>query len=112
MGATSTNSLMIKLQPKIYDHIMLTVHILFIPSVCSHVPVIVISLPKPRGLSIETSTNYQHFLWFFCFSHLLFPHLRISELVIFVASIVQVCEVWTSGMRENDSIDKKEDEPP
>ncbi|CAA6674383.1 unnamed protein product [Spirodela intermedia] len=25
---------MIKLQPKIYDHIMLTVRILFIPSVC------------------------------------------------------------------------------
>ncbi|KAK6771743.1 hypothetical protein RDI58_031008 [Solanum bulbocastanum] len=35
MGATSTNSLMIKLQPKIYDHIMLTVRISFIPSVCS-----------------------------------------------------------------------------
>ncbi|KAF3642322.1 cytochrome c biogenesis FC [Capsicum annuum] len=37
-GATSTNSLMIKLQAKIYDHIMLTVRISFIPSVCSQVP--------------------------------------------------------------------------
>jgi Sec-independent protein secretion pathway component TatC len=35
VGATSTNSLMIKLQPKIYEYIMLTVRILFIPSVCS-----------------------------------------------------------------------------
>ncbi|KAL5099309.1 hypothetical protein RYX36_003636, partial [Vicia faba] len=32
MGTTSTNSLMIKLQPKIYDHIMLIVRILSIPS--------------------------------------------------------------------------------
>nr|UPI49062.1 transport membrane protein [Comandra umbellata] len=51
VGATS-NSLMIKLQPKIYDHIMLTVRISFIPSVCSQVPVIVIRLSEPRrGLS-------------------------------------------------------------
>ncbi|XP_057251641.1 uncharacterized tatC-like protein ymf16 [Beta vulgaris subsp. vulgaris] len=41
VGATSTNSLMIKLQPKIYDYIMLTVRISFIPSVCSQLPVIV-----------------------------------------------------------------------
>ncbi|KAJ0781175.1 hypothetical protein HanPI659440_Chr06g0246291 [Helianthus annuus] len=60
MGATSTNSLMIKLQPKIYDHIMLTVRILFIPSLCSQVPVIMIRLPEPRGLSMETSTNNRH----------------------------------------------------
>ena len=31
VGATSTNSLMIKLQPKIYDCIMLIVRILFVP---------------------------------------------------------------------------------
>uniref|UniRef100_A0A3Q7JAQ9 ATP synthase YMF19-like N-terminal domain-containing protein n=1 Tax=Solanum lycopersicum TaxID=4081 RepID=A0A3Q7JAQ9_SOLLC len=94
MGATSTNSLMIKLQPKIYDHIMLTVRISFIPSVCSQVPVIVIRLPEPRGLSVETSTNYRHFL-------MVFP---------FVASIVQVREEgWTSGMRESGSINKKEE---
>jgi Sec-independent protein secretion pathway component TatC len=78
MGATSTNSLMIKLQPKIYDYIMLTVHILFIPSVCSEVPVIVICLLEPRGLSVETFMSNRPFLWFFHLSQQLFPHLRIS----------------------------------
>ncbi|KAL8508529.1 hypothetical protein ACS0TY_018956 [Phlomoides rotata] len=108
MGETSTNSLMIKLQPKIYDHIMLTVCISFIPSVCSQVPVIVIHLLEPRGLSVETSMNNRRFLWFFRFSQLLFPHLLISELAIFVASIVQVREKgWTSGMMESGSIEKK-----
>ncbi|XP_047254221.1 uncharacterized tatC-like protein ymf16 [Capsicum annuum] len=65
MGATLKNFLMIKLQPKIYDHIMLTVCILFIPSVCFQVPVIVIHFPEPRGHSIETSINYHHFLMVF-----------------------------------------------
>ncbi|KAM0941849.1 putative sec-independent periplasmic protein translocase TatC [Dioscorea sansibarensis] len=50
---------MIKLQPKIYDHIMLTVRISFIPSVCSQVPVIMIRLPEP------TSTRNCHFLMVF-----------------------------------------------
>ncbi|TMW99984.1 hypothetical protein EJD97_001561 [Solanum chilense] len=123
MSATSTNSLMIKLQPKIYDHIMLTIHISFIPSVCSHVLVIVISLPKPRGFSVETSTNYHRFLMVFplltaflstppdIWCQIVGPLLIsfIIELVIFVESIVQVCEGWTSGMRENGSIDKKEE---
>ncbi|KAF5821057.1 hypothetical protein HanXRQr2_Chr01g0009331 [Helianthus annuus] len=53
MDATSTNSLMIKLQHKIYNHIILTIRISFIPSVCSQVPVIVIRFPEPRGLSVE-----------------------------------------------------------
>ncbi|XP_044973701.1 uncharacterized tatC-like protein ymf16 [Hordeum vulgare subsp. vulgare] len=65
VGATLTNSLMIKLQPKIYDYIMLTVRILFIPSVCSQVPVIVIYLPEPRGLSVETFTSNRRFLMVF-----------------------------------------------
>ena len=56
---------MIKLQPKIYDHIMLTVRISFIPSVCSQVPVIVIRLPELRGLSVETFTNNRRFLMIF-----------------------------------------------
>lgn len=122
MGATSTNSLMIKLQPKIYDHIMLTVRISFIPSVCSQVPVIVIRLPEPRGLSVETSTNYRRFLMVFplltaalstppdIWCQIVAPFLisLIIELAIFVASIVQVREEgWTSGMRESGSIDKK-----
>ncbi|KAL2923826.1 putative tatC-like protein ymf16, partial [Bienertia sinuspersici] len=68
VGATSINSLMIKLQPKIYDYIMLTVRILFIPSVCSQVPVIVIRLPELRGLSVETFTNNRRF-WMVFPSH-------------------------------------------
>ena len=127
VGATSTNSLMIKLQPKIYDYIMLTIRILFIPSVCSQVPVIVIRLPEPRGLSVETSTNNRRFLIVFplltaalftppdiwCQIVARFLISLIIELAIFVASIVQVREeVWTSGMRGSGSIDKKEKEPP
>ncbi|CDY44546.1 BnaA01g21930D [Brassica napus] len=44
---------------------MLTVRISFIPSVCSQVPVIVICLPEPRGLSLETFTNNRRFLMVF-----------------------------------------------
>ncbi|XP_049414742.1 uncharacterized tatC-like protein ymf16 [Solanum stenotomum] len=124
MGATSTNLLMIKLQPKIYDHIMLTVRISFIPSVCSQVPAIVIRLPEPRGLSVETSTNYRRFLMVFLlltaalstppdiWCQMVAPFLisLIIELAIFVASILQVCEEgWTSGMRESGSIDQKKE---
>lgn len=123
MGATSTNSLMIKLQPKIYDYIMLTVRILFISSVCSQVPVIVICLLELRGLSVETSTNNRRFLMVFslfiaalstppdiwCQIVAFFLIFLIIELAIFVALIVQVREEgWTSGMRESGSIDKKE----
>ncbi|KAK7393101.1 hypothetical protein VNO78_21555 [Psophocarpus tetragonolobus] len=106
VGATSTNSLMIKLQPKIYDHIMLTVRISFIPSVCSQVLVIVICLPEPRGLSVETFTNNRRFLMVFplltaalstppdiwCQIVARFLISSIIELTIFVASIVQVRE--------------------
>ena len=124
VGATSTNLLMIKLQPKIYDHIMLTVRISFIPSVCSQVPVIVIRLPEPRGLSVETPTNNRRFLMVFplltaalstppdiwCQIVARFLISLIIELAIFVASIIQVREEgWTSGMRESGSIDKKEE---
>ncbi|KAL4637893.1 hypothetical protein ACB092_03G110800 [Castanea dentata] len=124
VGATSTNSLMIKLQPKIYDYIMLTVRISFIPSVCSQVPVIVIRLPELRCLSVETFTNNRRFLMVFplftaalstpldiwCQIVACFLISLIIELAIFVASIVQVREEgWTSGMRESGSINKKED---
>ena len=120
VGATSTNLLMIKLQPKIYDHIMLTVRILFIPSVCSQVPVIFICLP--RGLSVETSTRNRRFLMVFplltaalstppdiwCQIVARFPISSIIELAISVALIVQVREEgWTSRMRESSSIDSK-----
>nr|WLE73548.1 transport membrane protein [Thonningia sanguinea] len=123
VGATSTNSLMIKLQPKIYDHILLTVRISFIPSVCSQVPVIVIRLPEPKGLSVETSTNNRRFFMVFplitastppdilCQIVACFLIYSIIELAIFVASIVQIREEgWTSGMRKSGSIDKERKE--
>ncbi|KAL5787678.1 hypothetical protein ACOSP7_004627 [Xanthoceras sorbifolium] len=96
----------------------------FIPSVCSQVPVIVIRLPEPRGLSVETSTNNRRFLMVFplltaalstppdiwCQIVARFLISLIIELAIFVASIVQVREErWTSGMRESGSIDKKQE---
>lgn len=103
MGATSTNLLMIKLQPKIYDYIMLTVRISFIPSICSQVPIIVIRLPEHRGLSVETFTNNRRFLMVFplltaalttppdiwCQIIASFLIYSIIELAIFVASIIQ-----------------------
>lgn len=112
---------MIKLEPKIYDHIMLTVRILFIPSVCSQVPLIVISLPEPRGLSVETSTSNRRFLMVFplitaalstppdiwCQIVARFLICSIIELAISVALIVQVREEGrTSRMRESGSIDR------
>nr|ULQ69722.1 transport membrane protein [Cyperus mindorensis] len=122
MGETSTNSLMIKLQPKIYDYIMFTLRILFIPSVCSQVPVIVICLPEPRGLSVEMLTSNRRFLMVFSLitaalstppdiwcqivaSLLIYS---IIELAIFVALILKVREEgWTKRMRESGSIEKK-----
>ncbi|KAH0447560.1 hypothetical protein IEQ34_023615 [Dendrobium chrysotoxum] len=125
VGATSTNSLMIKLQPKIYDHIMFTVRISFIPSVCSQVPVILIRLPEPRReASVETFTSNRRFFMVFplitaalstppdiwCQIVARFPISFLIELAISVALIVQVREEgWTSRMRESGSIDKKEE---
>lgn len=104
VGATSTNLLMIKLQPKIYDYIMLTVRISFIPSVCSQVPVIVICLLESMGLSVATN-NRRFLLVFLLLTAAIFTppdiwcqivvRFFISFLIefsIFVASIVQVRE--------------------
>nr|YP_009430409.1 transport membrane protein [Platycodon grandiflorus]ARR27540.1 transport membrane protein [Platycodon grandiflorus] len=106
MGATSANSLMIKLEPKIYDHIMLTLRISFIPSLCSQVPVIVIRLPEARALSLESFTNNRRLLMVFplltaalstppdIWCQIVAPFLIFSiiELAIFMAAIVQVRE--------------------
>nr|ULQ69638.1 transport membrane protein [Juncus alatus]ULQ69680.1 transport membrane protein [Juncus grisebachii]ULQ69709.1 transport membrane protein [Juncus himalensis] len=125
VGETSTNSLMIKLQPRIYDYIMFTLRILFIPSVCSQVPVIVICLPKGWGLSVEIFTSNRRFLMVFplitaalstppdIWCQIVAPLLLYSiiELAIFVALIIQVREEgWTLGIywRESGSIEKKE----
>lgn len=78
VSSTSTNSLMIQLQPKIYDHIMLTLRLSFIPSVCSQVPVIVIRLPEPFAFLWTPLRTIVVFIWFFRFSQLLFAHHRIS----------------------------------
>jgi len=113
VGATSTNSLMIKLQPKIYDYIMLTVRISFIPSVCSQVPVIVIRLPELRGLSVETFTNNRRFLMVFplltaalstppyiwCQIVARFLLSLIIELAIFVASVRFVLKLSCTSYR-------------
>ncbi len=96
---------MIKLQPKIFDYIMLTVRILFISSICSQVPVIVICLLE-KGISVKTFTNNRRF---FMVSSLLIaaffappdiwcqivaclPIYLMMELTIFVALIVRVRE--------------------
>jgi len=114
MGETSTNSLMIKLQPKIYDYNMFTLRILCISSVCSQVPVIVICLLESRGLSVEMLTSHRRFLmvfsliiaalstppdiWCQIVASLLIC--SIIELAIFVALIIQVREEgWTIRMR-------------
>lgn len=114
---------MIKLQPKIYDHIMFTVRISFIPSVCSQVPVILIRLPEPRReASVETFTSNRRFFMVFplitaalstppdlwCQIVARFPLSFLIELAISVALIVQVREEgWTSRMRESGSMTKK-----
>ncbi|KAH0446430.1 hypothetical protein IEQ34_024736 [Dendrobium chrysotoxum] len=96
VGATSTNSLMIKLQPKIYDHIMFTVRISFIPSVCSQVFPLITALSTPPDIWCQIVAR--------------FPISFLIELAISVALIVQVREEgWTSRMRESGSIDKKEE---
>jgi Sec-independent protein secretion pathway component TatC len=116
---------MIKLQPRIYDYIMFTLRILFIPSVCSQVPVIVICLPKGWGLSVEIFTSNRRFLMVFplitaalstppdIWCQIVAPLLLYSiiELAIFVALIIQVREEgWTLGiyLRESGSIEKKD----
>ncbi|KAI3951486.1 hypothetical protein MKX01_018602 [Papaver californicum] len=65
MGATSTNLLMIKLQPKIYDYIMLILRISLISSICSQVPVILISLLEQKALSVESFMNNRRYLVLF-----------------------------------------------
>lgn len=104
VGTTSTNLLTIKLQPKISDHIMSTVRISFIPSICSQVPVIVIRLPEPKGIPVKTSTENRRFfmvsplptaafftppdIWCQIVARL--PIYSMIELTISVASIVRV----------------------
>ncbi|KAG5070494.1 hypothetical protein JHK85_002871 [Glycine max] len=88
------------------------------------VPVIVICLPEPRGLSVETFTNNRRFLMVFSASHscsfhtsgYLVPNRRPFP-YFFDNRVDYLCGIdctssrrgWTSGMRESGSIDKKEE---
>ncbi|KAI4963635.1 hypothetical protein ZWY2020_011261, partial [Hordeum vulgare] len=112
VGATSTNSLMIKLQPKIYDYIILAVSILFIPSVCSSACNCDL-FARTKGLLWKPSRAIVVLMVFKLFiaalstpriygakpsPFLIYP---IIEFAIFVALIVQVREEgWTSRMRK------------
>jgi Sec-independent protein secretion pathway component TatC len=101
---------------------MFTLRILFISSVCSQVPVIVICLPKGWGLSVEIFTSNRRFLMVFSLitAALSTPPdiwcqivasciiYSIIELAIFVALIIQVREEgWTLGIYLR-AIEKKE----
>jgi hypothetical protein len=50
LNITSTNLLIIKLQLKFFDYIVLTVRILFISSICSQIQVLVICLLKSKAI--------------------------------------------------------------
>jgi len=47
--------LIIKLQPKIFDYIVLTIRILFISSICSQVQVLLICLLESKAIFVKTS---------------------------------------------------------
>uniref|UniRef100_UPI0030FE3BDF Sec-Y independent protein translocase component n=1 Tax=Cyathodium cavernarum TaxID=351593 RepID=UPI0030FE3BDF len=102
LSTTSTNLLIIKLQPKIFDYIMLTVRILFISSICSQVPVLVICLLKSKEVKTFIK-NRRFFIVFSPFTAALSipPDIRcqivawspiyfIIELTIFYALIIRV----------------------
>ncbi len=61
LNITSTNLLIIKLQPKIFDYIVLTVRILFILSICSQVQVLVICLLESKAIFVKTSIKNRRF---------------------------------------------------
>nr|YP_010881217.1 Sec-Y independent protein translocase component [Pellia neesiana]WIA66965.1 Sec-Y independent protein translocase component [Pellia neesiana]WIA67006.1 Sec-Y independent protein translocase component [Pellia neesiana]WIA67047.1 Sec-Y independent protein translocase component [Pellia neesiana] len=107
LSTTSTNLLIIKSQPKIFDYIMSTVRISFISSICSQVPVLVIcSLESTRiGVKKTTTTllkNRRFFMVFplsvaafftpdiWCQIVACLPIYFIIELTISYASIIRV----------------------
>jgi Tat protein translocase TatC len=61
LNKTSTNLLIIKLQPKIFDYILLTVRILFISSICSQVQVLVIFLLELKGIFVKSCIKNRRF---------------------------------------------------
>nr|ACH47053.1 SecY-independent transporter protein [Isoetes engelmannii]ACI95889.1 SecY-independent transporter protein [Isoetes engelmannii] len=108
LSTTLTNPPTIRLQPKISNHIMLTVRIPFLPPICSQVSVIVICLLEPRGLSaVETPIKNRRFQMVFplftpafpappdiwCQIVALFSLYFPIELTIFVALIKFSCKL-------------------
>nr|ASN73948.1 Sec-Y independent protein translocase component TatA [Aneura pinguis]WHW95637.1 Sec-Y independent protein translocase component TatA [Aneura pinguis]WHW95679.1 Sec-Y independent protein translocase component TatA [Aneura pinguis]WHW95721.1 Sec-Y independent protein translocase component TatA [Aneura pinguis]WHW95763.1 Sec-Y independent protein translocase component TatA [Aneura pinguis] len=102
LSKTSTNLSVIKSQPKIFDYIMLTVRISFIPSICSQVPVLVICSLESRGVKTLIK-NRRFFVVFSLFVAAFFtppdiwcqivaclPIYFVIELTISYASIIQV----------------------
>nr|YP_009277463.1 Sec-independent protein translocase protein [Psilotum nudum]AOH05933.1 Sec-independent protein translocase protein [Psilotum nudum] len=110
-STTSTNSLMIKLQPRIYDYILLTVGISFISPIRSQVPFMVICSLESKAIDFRTCLKNRRILMVFSFftaalftppdiwcqivacSSLSFP----IEFTIFVALIIPVYENKRSG---------------
>nr|YP_009047461.1 Sec-independent protein translocase protein [Buxbaumia aphylla]AGN74252.1 Sec-independent protein translocase protein [Buxbaumia aphylla]AHI16156.1 Sec-independent protein translocase protein [Buxbaumia aphylla] len=104
LNKTSTNLLVIKLQPKIFDYIVLTVRILFISSICSQLQVLVICLLESRGIFVKSCIKNRRFfivLSIFIAAFLTPPDIWcqivacsliycIIELTIFYALIIQV----------------------
>nr|YP_010881093.1 Sec-Y independent protein translocase component [Moerckia flotoviana]QDE10639.1 Sec-Y independent protein translocase component [Pallavicinia lyellii]WIA66595.1 Sec-Y independent protein translocase component [Moerckia flotoviana] len=104
LSTTSTNLLIMKLQPKIFDYIMLTVRISFISSIRSQVPVLVICSLESRG--VKTLIKNRRFFMVFSLPAAAFftppdiwcqivaclPIYFIIELTISYASIIRVYE--------------------
>nr|YP_010736369.1 Sec-independent protein translocase protein [Zygnema circumcarinatum]QKQ14697.1 Sec-independent protein translocase protein [Zygnema circumcarinatum]WEL36342.1 Sec-independent protein translocase protein [Zygnema circumcarinatum] len=66
LNKTSTNLLTIQLQPKIYDFIMLTVRFVFLSSVCSQIPVILLSLIEYNVIELQDCVQHRRSVWFSC----------------------------------------------
>lgn len=110
-STTPTNLLITKSQPRIYDYIMLTVRILFIPPIRPQVPVVVICPSESEAISSRTRPKNRRILMVvLLFTAALFapPDIwcqivaRLSpyspiELTIFVASILSVYKKQLSG---------------
>nr|YP_006234337.1 Sec-independent protein translocase protein [Phlegmariurus squarrosus]AEV55707.1 Sec-independent protein translocase protein [Phlegmariurus squarrosus] len=111
LSTTSTNLLIIKLQPKIFDYIMLTVRIFFISSIRSQVPVIVICLLESKSFSVKTCIKNRRFFLIFSLLTAAFftppdiwcqivafsPIYLMIELTIFYALILRVYKKQLSG---------------
>nr|YP_002860250.1 Sec-Y independent protein translocase component [Nothoceros aenigmaticus]ACC86774.1 Sec-Y independent protein translocase component [Nothoceros aenigmaticus] len=110
-STTSTNSLIIKLQPKILDYTMPTVRISFISPIRSQVPVLVICLLESKDVSVKTCIKNRRFslvlpvftaalitppeIW--CQIVACLPIYFITELTILYALIIQVHKKLLSG---------------